>query len=342
MPDPLSSIRSITAPLRRRLSALVQSARPAPRIRPTVLQPEDRSLYLAGQGRKAGKSRSLERPGSAEGTLCSCLCTAERLASPAFREWCSRIKHEWGWFRKLWEWGFICEALSERGLLAPGRRGLGFAVGQEPLPALFASLGCEVLATDLDSADTRAQTWWGYLQADDISAALNQSGICDPAQFRRLVSYNSVDMTRIPDGLGGFDFTWSTCSFEHCGSIELGKQFIWDQMKCLKPGGIAVHTTEFNLSSNDETVATGPIVVFRRRDIEDIARGLIAAGHEVAPLDLSLGNHRYNRRVDKPPHTGRVHLRLQIDRFAATSIGLIIRKRTRETASVGGSVRPAA
>ena len=332
MPNPLSSIRAITAPLRRRLNGLVEAARRPPRIQPQVLTPEDASLYRQCAAISPQAARE----------LCSCLCTAEQVSSPEFRAWCARIKYDWGWFRKIWEWGFICQALSERGLLAPGKRGLAFAVGQEPLPALFASFGCEIMATDLDSSDTRAQTWWGYLQADDISAALNEARICDPDQFRRLVSFRPVDMTQIPDDLDGFDFAWSTCSFEHLGSIELGKHFIWEQMKCLKPGGIAVHTTEFNLSSNNETVATGPIVIFRRRDIEEIARGLIAEGHEVAPLDLSLGKHRYNRRVDKPPHTGRIHLRLAIDRFASTSIGLIIRKGGGETASVGVRARPAA
>ena len=35
--------------------------------------------------------------------------------------------------RKMWEWLFIAEALRERGMLAAGRRGVGFGVGQEPL-----------------------------------------------------------------------------------------------------------------------------------------------------------------------------------------------------------------
>ena len=61
--------------------------------------------------------------------------------------------------RKMWEWLFICEALFERGMLRPGRRGLGFGVGKEPLVALFASMGVEVLATDLDPERAREQGW---------------------------------------------------------------------------------------------------------------------------------------------------------------------------------------
>ena len=44
----------------------------------------------------------------------------------------------------------IAQALYERGKLKPGSRGLGFAVGKEPLSDLFASFGCDVVATDLE------------------------------------------------------------------------------------------------------------------------------------------------------------------------------------------------
>ena len=54
--------------------------------------------------------------------------------------------------RKIWEFCFIAQALDERGMLARGRRGLGFAVGTEPLPAMFASRGCAIVATDLATA----------------------------------------------------------------------------------------------------------------------------------------------------------------------------------------------
>ncbi len=97
-------------------------------------------------------------------------------------------------------------------------------------------------------------------------------------------------------------------------------------MKCLKPGGVAVHTTEFNLTSDQQTLTSGGIVLFRRGDIENVVRRLIAAGHEVEPLDLSIGRHRNDRFVAKPPYHHPVHLRLQIDRYAVTSIALIIRK----------------
>ena len=44
--------------------------------------------------------------------------------------------------------------------------------------------------------------------------------------------------------------------------------FVINSMRVLKPGGVAVHTTEFNLSSNDDTIEARDLCVYRRRDIE--------------------------------------------------------------------------
>jgi hypothetical protein len=73
-------------------------------------------------------------------------CTVRQFQSPVFQKWCARIK----WpldhvHRKGWEWCYIAQALRERGMLQPGKRGLGFAVGREPLVDLFASHGCEIM-----------------------------------------------------------------------------------------------------------------------------------------------------------------------------------------------------
>ncbi len=75
-------------------------------------------------------------------------------------------------------------------------------------------------------------------------------------------------MNDIPGDLEGFDFNWSSCSFEHLGSIEKGINFLMNQLKTLKPGGWAVHTTEFNVSSDDKTIESGDTVVYRKKDIE--------------------------------------------------------------------------
>ena len=259
--------------------------------------------------------------------LLSVLCRGAHLDSAAFRYWTQRLQVGTAYHRKAWEFALICQALYERGALRPGARGLGFAVGCEPLPALFAAFGCQILATDLALEDHRSGKWSRANQWAGKLEPLARPEICDDKAFHERVTYQPADMNDIPSELRGFDFTWSSCSFEHCGSIDLGKRFILEQMKCLAPGGWAVHTTEFNLSSNTHTRTKGHTVVFRRRDIEDICRSLQAEGHYVEPLDLNAGTDPIDAHIDDQPFTDR-HLRLRIGHYAATSIGLIMRKKS--------------
>src|SRR5262249_38291312 len=149
-----------------------------------------------------------------------------------FRRWVPRLYTHFRLHRKLWEFCYIAQALEERGMLGPGRRGLGFGVGREPLAELFASLGCEIVATDLDDEQARRAGWADTEQHASKLEALNERKICDPEIFRKLVAFRYVDMNAIPADLRGFDFTWSSCSFEHLGSIDRGMRFILKQMDC--------------------------------------------------------------------------------------------------------------
>jgi len=272
----------------------------------------------------------LEYPGfegKMQQRLTSCLCTRAQLESSAFRYWLKLLGLEFKLTRKVWEFAFIMQALYERGALHSGNKGLGFAVGEEALPALFASIGCEVMATDLDPGDERAKVWADTAQLATSLEKLRRPNICPDDTFSKLVSYRHEDMNQISSDLRDFDFTWSSCSFEHCGSIQQGLEFMMNQMECLKPGGIAVHTTEFNLSSNDETVSDGTTVIFRQKDIEQLIASLKSCGHDVEAVDYSVGNTDEDRAVDIMPYTAVPHLKLLLyDKYISTSIALICRR----------------
>jgi SAM-dependent methyltransferase len=135
-------------------------------------------------------------------------------------------------------------------------------------------------------------------------------------------------MNDIPVVLRDFDFTWSCCSFEHLGSIEHGMCFMVRMMDCLKPGGVAVHATEFNFASNLRTVDHATTVLFRRRDVQDIVRRLRRQGHAIE-VDYSAGDGPADRFLDTPPFCHDPHLKLRLRRYVATSIGLIVTKRCR-------------
>jgi 2-polyprenyl-3-methyl-5-hydroxy-6-metoxy-1,4-benzoquinol methylase len=258
------------------------------------------------------------------GKLRSCQCTQSQLQSETFQAWGARL-HErpMHMHRKTWEYCYIAQALYERDMLTPGRRGLGFAVGQEPLSAMFASLGCEIVASDLATEEAHKANWVETNQHAASLEALNQRGICQEDLFRQRVTFRFLDMRKLPDGLGSFDFIWSACSLEHLGTIGLGEKFIYESLKYLKPGGVAVHTTEFNVRSNIFTLTRGPIAVFRRRDLQRIAKRLRRSGYRV-DLDFASGSLPYDKVVDRPPYKQEIHLKLSLGLHILTSFGLII------------------
>lgn len=264
------------------------------------------------------------------------LCRQADIESDWLRHWCMQLQIQPIYSRKIWEYGYVLQGLWEAGMLVPGRRGLGFAVGTEALPAFFASRGLDVLATDLDSADTRAADWAATAQHAAALEPLFRPSLLSRKEFDAHCRYQPVDMNRIPAELyGQFDFCWSMCSFEHLGSIELGLRFVENSVRCLKPGGTAVHTTEFNLESDTETPNNWPTVLFRRQDIATLAERLAAAGHTMSVVDFDTGTGLLDRLIDGPPYDpepgpglawpSTAHMRLSVDGFAATSIGLIIR-----------------
>jgi SAM-dependent methyltransferase len=258
--------------------------------------------------------------------LISKLVSQADIETEWFKTGCRKMRELPRYYRKLWEWCYIYQGLLERGLLAPDKEGLGFGVGKEPLTALFASHGCMITATDLEYEQAAASGWVTTNQHCGRLADLNERGICDAADFTKLVRFENLDMNFIDDKYSNrFDFTWSACAFDHCGSIELGKKFILNQMKCLKPGGVAIHTTEYNVSSEDETQDNDPVVLYRKMDIVWMVQTLRNAGHAI-DLDLTVGDGIIESYVDTYPYTLDPQLRLQVGRYVSTSIGLIIRK----------------
>ena len=127
---------------------------------------------------------------------------------------------------------------------------------------------------------------------------------------------------------GGYDFLWSSCAFEHLGSLDLGLQFVENAMRLLKPGGIAVHTTEYNVGSDDDTVSVGPNCIYRKRDLEQLDRRLRRVGCGIERMDFDAGTHIYDLDYDTAPffESGKVHLKLEVDGHVCTSFLLIAHK----------------
>lgn len=231
-------------------------------------------------------------------------------------------------YRKLWEWCAILEVLHSRDMLRAGRTGLGFAVGTEPLPSVLAGQGVEVLATDLMAADGNSDRWSGSGQHAASLDGLHHPHLVSEQVFREKVRFAPADMrdlSALPDA--AFDFVWSSCALEHVGSLQDGWKFVLDAMRLVKPGGLAVHTTEYNISSNDRTVSDQDCL-YRKRDVEDLDRLLRPMRCGLEAMDWDCGTHADDLDYDEPPYFQGTspHIKLMLDGYVSTSMLLVIRK----------------
>ena len=266
------------------------------------------------------------------------LSTQADIESDWVAHWCRELQVPLLFHRKLWELSYILQAFHENGMIAPGRRGLGFGSGSEPLSSYLASRGVASTVTDLPIEAAQGRGW---IETGQHASGLDNAyhaPLVTREQFDQLVDFRAVDMNDIPDDLTGYDFCWSVCALEHLGTIEKGLTFIERSLETIKPGGISVHTTEFNIEDGP-TIDNWPSVLFQRRHFVDLAERLEARGHKVAEMDFNPGDKILDRFIDLPPWSHDAnsrelaawvrepsHLKVGTDGFIATCAGIIITK----------------
>lgn len=268
--------------------------------------------------------------------------TQSDMESPWFRYWCSQIQAAPIYHRKLWEFAFLLQALYEHGILQQGYEGVGFGCGQEPLASYFASKNMKVLVTDLAPEQV---VGLGWAESGQHATSLEQAfhpNVVSREMFDSNVRHRYVDMNHIPDFDGKrFDFCWSVCAMEHVGSIKKGLDFVENSLRVLRPGGIAIHTTEFNYLSERKTIDNWPTVLFLKTHFEELAIRLAKSGHKMLGPDFEVGDGVLDKFIDIPPYSPGEgwlspeqwtdsnqagHLKLAVDGFACTCFGIIIRK----------------
>jgi 2-polyprenyl-3-methyl-5-hydroxy-6-metoxy-1,4-benzoquinol methylase len=254
-------------------------------------------------------------------------CMAQDFQHPRYFQLCKLIEQRPTWHRKQWEYVFILHHLERAGMLRPGKRGVGFGVGIEPLPSAFAQMGARVLGTDAPAEIGQSAGW---VAGNEHSQKLSdmRMGWIPNDLFEARVCYQPCDMNSIDPDIRDFDFAWSSCCFEHLGTIEKGLDFVRNSVEqCLKPGGIAVHTTELNMSSDADTVEESiETVLYRKSDLITFVDEMRNRGHDVAPVLIGQNAHALDFHVDVPPYSHNPHIRLQLAGYVTTSIGLLIRR----------------
>jgi SAM-dependent methyltransferase len=276
--------------------------------------------------------RTVTEPGLTK--LRSKLCSQDDFATDWLSYWCQELRTAPYYHRKIWEFCYICQVLFAEGKLAPDYRGLGFGCGQEPLPSVFAKYGVHVVATDLDQHRPEAEVWRLTREHGANAESFRRRDICPDEQRLATIEFRPIDMSSIPSDFDGqFDFCWSACALEHLGSLANGLNFAENSLRTLKPGGVAVHTTEFTLDEG-ETIDNNPTVLYQAGHLIEFADQMRSKGYEVVQYDFNAGSGILDRLVDLPPWTHELyippqhhaHLKLNLDGFTCTSIGMIIKK----------------
>lgn len=265
--------------------------------------------------------------------------TQADLESAWAAHWCGQLQMPVLFHRKLWELAYVLQAIFEHEHIRDGARGLGFGCGVEPLPSYLAAHGVSITMTDLPPSEAAQAGWSATNQYAATVDMAYQPHLVSRERFDEKVTLRAVDMNAIPADLTNYDFCWSICALEHLGSIERGLAFIENSLSTLRPGGLSVHTTEFNITAEGPTVDNWPTVLFQRHHFEALAARLGELGHDVATLDFGLGDRPLDRFIDLPPFHhdlpedltawlgAPAHLKVAVDGFAATCFGLIVRKR---------------
>jgi hypothetical protein len=267
-------------------------------------------------------------------TLVSQAAAAADFSHPAFISWAGQVHpHERDqvpsfFHRKLWEWVYIVEAVKQSGCLRPGAQALGFGVGNEPVPAMLAAHGVKVLATDQDVATSGL--WSETGQHLGGLHDLLRPAILPDDELAALVDVRAVDMNDPLDDLGTYDVIWSSCALEHLGSPAAGLDFVVRSAALLAPGGVAVHTTELELTSRDESAEYGNCAVYRREELLEVAERLRAEGYEIevnpyVSLD-TVAERWVSQALARNDGHDVAHLRLQIGDSISTSFGLLVRR----------------
>ena len=278
-------------------------------------------------------------------------CTQTDVESTWFAYWCRQLNATPMYHRKLWEYAFLLQVMYDRDLLNSGARGIGFGCGQEPIASYCASKGMKVLVSDLTPDQAAGKGWQETRQHATARDNAFYEDIVDRDSFDLNVTHQFIDMNHIPPLDPSYDFCWSICSMEHLGSIENGLAFVEKSLSVLKPGGVAIHTTEFNYLSEDETIDNWSTVLFRKKDILQLAERLAKSGHLLVNPEFNTGDRLLDRYIDVPPYAlgegglepeqwGNshqiaprerafdqiAHLKLAVDGFASTCYGLVVIK----------------
>ena len=176
--------------------------------------------------------------------------------------------------RKIWEFNQTIYGLRKMRRLHPDAAALGIGCGHEELMYFLANRVGRVVGTDLYEG-----AYLGGESADDVLLHPDKYA---PFRYRRdRLEVRKMDALALDFGDGTFDFTFSLSSLEHFGRRDMKLRSLREMHRVLKPGGVAVLTTELVLNKISRRKD-----YFRLDDLLGLARAAGFGWDE--PLDLAV------------------------------------------------------
>jgi hypothetical protein len=242
--------------------------------------------------------------------------------------------------RKQWELVYVIRMLELKNLVNNNSTGISFGSGVGCEIKALANKGCKIIVTDLNEGEAKNLGWVDTNQHTKNLEAFKDNRFDNYDYINNLTIDNNVDMNNIPKKYleGQFDFAISVCALEHLGSLQKGLDFIINSIKCVKIGGIVVHTTEFNLNSlyNDydgKTIEHRLTSVYRAQDLKKLREEVEKMGNKMYCMDYTYVDGLYDKYIDLPPYPGNdnnKHLRAELSdgliKIPATCVGIVIER----------------
>lgn len=143
--------------------------------------------------------------------------------------------------RKIWEFNQALYGLRSLRRLAPDATALGIGCGHEELMYFLANRIGKVVATDLYEG--------AYLGGESAADVLAHPAKYAPFHFREdRLEVRQMNALTLQFDAGSFDFAFCLSSLEHFGSEADKLTALREMHRVLKPGGVAVLTTEVVLN----------------------------------------------------------------------------------------------
>ena len=144
--------------------------------------------------------------------------------------------------RKDWEFAQGVYGLRKLHCLAPEATALGLGAGAEPILFFLAGRLRRVVATDLYAGDFSRQE-------ADPRILRDPEAFAPFSYHRERLEVRRMDATAIDYPPESFDLVFSFSSFEHFGPRRAQRRCLGEIHRVLRPGGIAVLTTEVILNT---------------------------------------------------------------------------------------------